>query len=630
MCGWIAVLGRQNQSLAPDHLLRAIQALLHRGPDDAGEYRCGPVVMGFRRLAIIDLSAAGRQPMTTVDGHLTLVFNGEIYNYLELRHELEVLGHGFRSSTDTEVLLAAYRQWGPRCVQRFNGMFAFVIHDRRDGRLFGARDRLGVKPIYFWQNRDWIVLASEPRAIGATGLVELRPDWMRVCQGMIECQMDHEGGTCLLGIRQIPAAHDFTADAAAGIRCNAYWSLPEEAAQPDSNNRRSDADWIAELGALVSDAVALRLRSDVPVGFTLSGGIDSSLLICEAAQQQRRELMAFSYQDAAYDERQLIADTVAQTGARLHAIQGSQLDVAELLPKVIHANGEPVHSLAPVANYALFGLASAMGVKVLLGGQGADEVFAGYRDFQQAYWHSLFVDLKWRELIGDVRASARVHGHGVAAVVVDTARRALRFALSTTAAYRGLRALRAAATRSKPGGLFAPLLTAQPPAAPAMAPLRLHGSLRHAVAHTPLPLYLRVEDRCSMSHSVEARLPFTDYRIVEHALRMPDRLRFAQGKNKLALRRAAALRVPASVSARVNKFGFPVGSSERVVKDLHDLCKELALDQAFRERGIYDTAAVQLLLEHSPRAQDANSLFELAQMELWLKDLQRPPTKAAA
>lgn len=630
MCGWIAVLGRQRQSLGPNCLLRATQALQHRGPDDAGEYRCGPVAMGFRRLAIIDLTAAGRQPMTTGDGHLTLVFNGEIYNYRELRRELQVLGHGFRSSSDTEVLLAAYQQWGPRCVQRFNGMFAFVIYDRRDGRFFGARDRLGVKPLYYWQDDQWIVLASEPRAIGATGLVELQPDWMRVRQGLIEGQMDHEGGTCLLGIRQIPAAHEVTADAAAGIRYSAYWSLPEEATQPDSAHPRSDADWIAELGALVSDAVALRLRSDVPVGFTLSGGIDSSFLICEAAKQRQRELMAFSYQDAAYDERQLIADTVAQTGARLHAIQGSQLDVAELLPKVIYANGEPVHSLAPVANYALFGLASAQGVKVLLGGQGADEVFAGYRDFQQAYWHSLFVDLKWKELASDVRASARLHGHGVASVVVDTARCAIRSALSSTTAYRGLRAVRAAATTNKPGGLFAPLLIARPPSASAPAPLRLHGSLRHAVAQTPLPLCLRVEDRCSMSHSVESRLPFTDYRIVEHALRMPDRLRFAQGMNKLALRRAAAVRVPASVTARVTKFGFPVGHSERVVKDLHKLCKELALTQAFRERGIYDKAAVQRLLERPPRARDADDLFELAQMELWLTQLQRLPTNAAA
>jgi asparagine synthase (glutamine-hydrolysing) len=580
--------------------------------------------MGFRRLAIIDLSLGGRQPMTTADGDLTLVFNGEIYNYRELRRELASLGLQFRSSSDTEVLLAAYRQWGSDCVHRFNGMFAFLIYDRRDVSFFGARDRLGVKPIYYWQNDDWIVLASEPRAVGGTGLHELKPDWVRVRQGLIEGRMDHEGGTCLQDIRQVPAAHRVTVDAVAGVRHRAYWTLPVESAQRSEDDRRSDAEWVGELSALVTDAVTLRMRSDVPVGFTLSGGIDSSLLICEAAQQGQRELIAFSYQDSAYDERKPIADTVAQTGAQLHVIKESQLDVAALLPKVIWANGEPVHSLGAVANYAVYGLARKHGVKVLLGGQGADEVFGGYRNFQGDYWHSLLADLKWHELLIDVRASARVHGHGVASVVHDTVLRALRFALSTTAAYRGLRALRAAIAPRNPGSVFLPELgggrTPQP-----SVPLRLHGSLCHAIAETPLPLYLRVEDRSSMCHSVEARLPFTDYRIVEHALRMPDRLRFAQGLNKLALRRAAAARVPNSVSSRVQKFGFPVGNNENVANGIQHLCKELTLNRAFKERGIYDMGFVQQLLKGPPRTQDTDMLFDLAQMELWLTGLQQQP-----
>jgi asparagine synthase (glutamine-hydrolysing) len=600
-----------------------MQALEHRGPDDAGEYFSGPAAIGFRRLAIIDLSPGGRQPMSTEDGHLTLVFNGEIYNYRELRRELTKLGHRFRSSSDTEVLLAAYRQWGRDCVHRFNGMFAFVIYDQRTGTFFGARDRLGVKPLYFWQNSDWIVLASEPRAISATGLVDLQPDWMRVHQGVVEGRMDHGGGTCFVGIRQVPAAHQVTVDTTAGVRHSAYWRLPEEAVASSEATGRSDTEWICELSALVSDAVKLRLRSDVPVGFTLSGGIDSSLLICEAARQGQHDLMAFSYQDRAYDERQPIADTVAQTGARLHAIHDSQLDVAELLPKVIGANGEPVHSLPPLANYALFGLAREQGVKVLLGGQGADEVFGGYPSFQRDYWHSLFADFKWRELTSDVQASARLHGHGVARALLDTALRAIRLALSSTAAYQGLRTLRAAVMGRPSTGLYLPEMAGPKlPPTPRAAP-RLHGSLCHAVADSPLPLYLRIEDRVSMAHSVEARLPFTDYRIVEHGLRMPDRLRFVKGINKFALRQAAAARVPASVSGRKHKFGFPVGSSESVAKGLHNLCKALTLNQAYRERGIYNTGLVQQMLQRPPRTQDVALLFELAQMELWLTGLQQ-------
>lgn len=622
MCGWIVALGRQGQALDKDRLLRAMRALQHRGPDDAGEYYNGPVAIGFRRLAIIDLGAGGHQPMTTADGRLTLVFNGELYNYRELRRELSVLGQTFGSASDTEVLLAAYRQWGRDCLHRLNGMFAFLVYDRHDGTLFGARDRLGVKPLYFWQDQEWVVLASEPRAIGATGLMDLAPDWERVRQGLIEGRMDHDGGTCLAGIRQVSAAHEVAVDAVAGVQQRVYWRLPDEVPPPTAAARRSDAEWISELGALVSDAVSLRLRSDVQVGFTLSGGIDSSLLLCEAAQQGQRGLAAFSYQDRAYDERGPIADTVAQAGAQLHTLEDAQLDVAQLLPKVIWANGEPVHSLAPVANYALFGLAREHGVKVLLGGQGADEVFGGYSSYQQGYWHSLLTDLRWQALLTDVQASARLHGHGVFCALRDTVLRAVRFALSATAGYRALRLAWKGIAGHRPGGLYAPEFTAHSPPWPRV-PQRLHGSLCHAVARWPLPLYLRIEDRCSMSHAVEARLPFTDYRIVEHALQMPDTLRFVGGVNKLALRKVAESRVPCSVSRRVDKFGFPVAKSAAVAKSLHKLCRDLTLNQAFRERGIYDKAAVGQLLERPPLAEDTDMLFELAQMELWLTGLAR-------
>lgn len=607
-----------------------MQALQHRGPDDAGEYSHGSVSLGFRRLAIIDLSFGGHQPMSSPDGQITLVFNGEIYNYRELRQELVRLGQQFRSSSDTEVLLAAYRQWGADCVHRFNGMFAFIVHDRREGILFGARDRMGVKPLYFWQDADWIVLASEPGAIGATGLVALQPDWQRLHQGLAHGRMGHDGGSCLAGIAQVPAGHTLRVDSRGGVSHQAYWSLPPEPAPATPATPRSDSEWVSELGSLLSDAVSLRMRSDVPVGFTLSGGIDSSMLICEAARSGHGALVAFSYQDVAYDERQCIADTVAQTGAQLHTIEDSQLDVATLLPKVIAANGEPVHSMSAVANYALFGLARQHGVKVMLGGQGADEILGGYGSFQQDYWHTLCADLGWGALVSDVRASARVLGHGVGQALLQTAWRSIRIAASGTAAYRGLRTLRAADPGQIRGGLFLPGLAGPLPARQASSPYRLQGRLRHAASVSPLPLYLRIEDRVSMAHAVEARLPFTDYRIVEHALRMPDRLRFANGWNKVALRRAAHGLVPASVSRQVRKLGFPVGYTEATVRGLHTLCLQLAANQAFRERGIYNLAAVQALLAQPPRTQDLDTLFDLAQTELWLLGLRRQPQVAKA
>lgn len=624
MCGLIAIIGRQGQPVHAGAIRRGTEALVHRGPDDAGEYLAGPVGFGFRRLSVIDPSPAGHQPMTSPDGALTVVFNGEIYNYIEVRADLIALGHRFRSASDTEVLLAAYRQWGDDCVLHFNGMWAFLIHDRRDGTLFGARDRLGEKPLYLWQDESWCVFASEPKAIGATGLCTLEPDWHRLADSIRWGRMDHGAGSCLAGIRQVPSGHRFRVDAHGALAEEPYWALPCGLASAEAASTRSESDWIDELAVLVTDAVRLRLRSDVPVGFTLSGGIDSSLLICEAAQLKGSygSLLAFSYQDTQYDEREPIADTVAQTGARLVRASDEDLDMAGLLPQVVQANGEPVHSPAAAANYLLFGLARRHGVKVLLGGQGADEVFAGYRDFQWDQWHTQFEDRRWAALLDDVRRYAGLNRRSALAVLGETVTRSLRIALSGSTWYRRLRDARIAARSTEVHSVFAPEFL-QMATARSLTPadLRLAAQQRYALTQWPLPMYLRIEDRLSMANSVEARLPFTDYRLVEHGMRMPDSLKFSGGVNKAALRRVAQRRVPASVSSRMQKFGFPVGYGLPAARGLHRLSAELAATKGFRERGIYDAGAVTRLLTREPRESDIDTLFHLAQSELWLANM---------
>ena len=618
MCGVIAIVGRQGQIVPELPLRRGTAALVHRGPDDAGLHLGGTVGFGFRRLSIIDPTPGGHQPMTSPDGELTLIFNGEIYNYVELRAELVALGHVFRSASDSEVLLAAYREWDEDCVQRFNGMWAFVIHDRRDGTLFGARDRVGVKPLYVWQDAAWLVLASEPQAIGATGLAALQPDWKRLADSIRWDRMDHDAGSCLAGIRQIRAGHRFRVDARGALFEQPFWEPP---AEPVGGPARSMSQWVDELAALVTDAVRLRLRSDVPVGFTLSGGIDSSLLICEAAQlaEGAGALLAFSYQDAAYDESEPIADTVAQTGAQLVSVGSEEIDIAAALPKVLKANGEPVHSLSAIANHALFALAQRHGVKVLLGGQGADEVFAGYSTFQLDRWHTLLADGRLGALVGDVRRFAALNGQATGALLASTVKRSLRIALSAFAPYRRLRDARVPPRANPVHAVFAPeFLAAATPCSTRPADMRLHAAQHDALRRWPLPMYLRIEDRLSMACSVEARLPFTDYRLVEHAMRLPDELKFAGGINKVALRQVARRRVPASVTARTRKFGFPVGDTMATAHSLHRLCRELAATSGFRERGIYDDGAVRSLLGRGPREADVDTLFRLAQTELWL------------
>ncbi len=442
----------------------------------------------------------------------------------------------------------------------------------------------------------------------------MQPDWHRFADSIRWNRKDHGSGTCLAGIRQIPAGHTFNVGREGRLTEQRFWSIPDEPAGLNTEpTMQPETAWIEQLGALVTDAVRIRLRSDVALGFTLSGGIDSSLIICEAAHLNSggHVPLAFSYQDSRYDEREPIADTIARSGARLIHICDNNLDVATLLPKVLEANGEPVHSLAAIANHSLFALAQQHGVKVLLGGQGADEVFAGYSKFQWEHWHSMFQDRRCAALLDDGRATLAVLG--------QTLNRSLRIGLSGSALYRRLRALRVPDRSTDVHSMFAPDFLRMA-TAPDLKPddFRLAVAQRHSLTDWPLPMYLRLEDHLSMAHSVEARLPFLDHRLVELSMRMPDSLKFAGGVNKRALRRVAQRRVPASVSSRMKKLGFPVSHGLPFARQLHRLCADLTESRQFRERGIYDAEAIARIVAREPRESDVDTLFELSQTELWL------------
>ena len=630
MCGIVAIVGRRRQTVSASMIERASATLLHRGPDDQGVHFDGHVAFGFRRLSIIDTSTAGHQPMSSADGDCTIVFNGEIYNYVELRAELSALGHRFRSSSDTEVLLTAYRQWGPDCVRRLNGMWAFLIHDRRANVVFGARDRLGVKPLYTWHNEDWMVFASEPRAIAATGLTALRPDWSRVADALVWNLMDHDDGTCFTDIRHVPAGSRFVISADGQYTGDGFWALPNVDV---SDNARTDDDWVQALRSLVSDAVRLRQRSDVPIGFTLSGGIDSTMLICEAARLTggTAGLLAFAYQDGAYDERHQITDTVEQTGAQLVSISEQDLDPVKVLPSMIEANGELVHSMSAVANYALFALARKHGVKVVIGGQGSDEAFAGYANFEESHWLALLGEWRLRPLIDDIVASSQLRRRSAIAIAMRLLMRAARLTVADTRAYRWARSKARRQLPQRPwSDLFSDDLLAQAGTLRGtMSDHTLEQAQRHALRRWPLPMYLRIEDRCSMTHSVEARLPFTDYRVVELAMRMPRTLKFSRGLNKVALRRAATGRVPTSVTDKPTKLGFPVSIGAHALSGLRVMCSDLVESRSFQERGTYNVGNARRLLaavRDGASEQQADALFYLAQTEIWLRHATTPPS----
>jgi asparagine synthase (glutamine-hydrolysing) len=617
MCGLSAVLALDGGMPLDATLERMLATIVHRGPDDAGRYVHGRVGLGFRRLSILDLSPAGHQPMESADGTCTIVFNGEIYNYVELREELRALGHVFRSSGDTDVLLAAYRQWGPDCLTRLNGMWAFVIHDRARNVLFGARDRFGIKPLFRWQDKRSVMFASEIKAIRASGLAD-PPLNLRTCAAYLhEGRLDETDETFYEGIVSVGAGHAFELDMQGSYREWAWWSLDDLAERAQAEPARAYAE-------LFDDAMRLHMRSDVPVGVNLSGGLDSTSILCAAARIRAEAgadtpLLAFCYLDKAFDERRYIADTLAQTGAQMVPLELTPAQLWDSLPTVLAYQDEPVHSMTALVGFHLMGLAASRGVKVVLNGQGADEVMAGYPSYFHDYWSELIAAGRLRDAQREVAAYTREHGGRAAARLGAALRHALQSRLRGHGRYRAL-AGRQRLARARARSWISPDLLRHLPPPVEPVQLGLRDALSRSVASAPLPLYLRIEDRNSMAHSVEARVPFLDPRLVSLVFGLQSQWKLHGPWNKHLLREAMRGRIPESVRGRIDKMGFPVSSAAWFrAGPVHERLREVIHDRGFRENALFDAQVVagQLDAHRDGTATHTRELFAATQLHLW-------------
>ena len=636
MCGIVGMIGWNGMKAARSVIEPMTASLLHRGPDEEGNYLSGPVGFGFRRLAILDLSPAAHQPMVSEDGMLVLVFNGEIYNYVELREELRMLGHKFKSSGDTEVLLKAYSQWGAECLHKLNGMWAFLIYDRRNGVVFGSRDRFGVKPLYLYRHNDCILFASEPKAIRASGLYQGESNWATISKYLLQGRLDDGSDTFYSKIDQIPAGTGFEVDLHGGLRQWRYWSL-------DNLQHVAVDDPISEFALLFEDAVRLRMRSDVPVGISLSGGLDSTSIICAAARLKspsnngrNERLMAFSYIAPEFDESSYIMDTLEQTGAQLKQLHTSPLELWSDLRKVLWFHDEPVHSFSALIGFQLMRLASSNSVRVVLTGQGADEQIAGYATYFTYYWQSLLRSGRVREVWREVSSYAHVHRVNPWKLLLRQLRRLLQSELHRVPIYHRL-AARKGRMQDRLNRWFAPALAEH------LAPEEgdpidetLTNALISSVERAPLPLYLRIEDRNSMAHSVEARLPFLDYRLASLCIALPNNWKVRGSWNKYILREAMHNRIPESVRIRPDKFGFPTPAKEWFTGPFEEPVQDLLSSQSVRERGIYKIEAIRKDIDlHKQRKLDISGrLFDIVQFELWSElnkgPVERPISVAAA
>lgn len=635
MCGIAGIYSTVGKPVDCRVLQAMGQAQAHRGPDGEGYVLLDPsgkqkpasvvgrltearvplsprhtVALAHRRLAILDLSALGAQPMTSEDRRDWITYNGELYNYVELRAELRAKGYRFRSTSDTEVLLAAYREWGEDCLGRFNGMFAFALWDGVRGRLFCARDRLGEKPFYYGWDGERFVFASEIKAL-LLAYRRPKPNQRAVFEYLDSAMLDHTDGTFFEGIQQLLPAH-FLIVQGATLTSARYWALPVGTRlEPDS--ARGGAERLREL---LCDSVRIRLRSDVPVGSCLSGGLDSSSIVClmRAVGNGQVPLRTFSscFEDPAYDERQFIAPVVQQTKAEAHYAFPDPKELADTVGRLIWQQDEPFGSTSIFAQWNVMRLASQQGVKVILDGQGADELLAGYQGFYGAYYADLLATGRAVAFLREWCAYRRLHGPLSRYALANLVRsfmpepfvNFIRSRLTGSATWlnqdfrrQHLRSHDSVAEpRSNVQGLEYRLLTGN-----------------------GLRALLRYEDRNSMAFGIEARLPFLDHRLVEFLYGLGAHLKIRDGWTKAVLRDAMDGLLPEAVRWRSDKMGFVTPEDHWFRSELRDSGRAILSDDRARLRGYLNVeAALQAFDDHvAGRVNIGNAIWRWINVELW-------------
>jgi asparagine synthase (glutamine-hydrolysing) len=620
MCG---ISGRINYKtgapVAADTLTAMCELIRHRGPDGQGIWTDGAVGLGHRRLAVIDPSSAGRQPLQTTDGRLTITYNGEIYNFQELRRELEQHGYRFVSRTDTEVILHAYRHYGVDCLARLRGMFAFAIWDAQEQRLFAARDRVGKKPFYYREDADGLSFASEPKAFLAEPSFTAEADPEALFH-YLSFQYVPSPMSAFRGLQRLPPAHYLIVDRGR-VSIERYWTLrymPKEV--------MSDADATEQIGADLAEATRIRLVSDVPLGAFLSGGLDSSLIVALMARAGAGRVKTFSigFDEADYNEL-AYARLVAEHFGTDHHETIVRPDAVAILPKLVWHYNEPFADSSAIPTFYLAEM-TRRHVTVALTGDAGDENFAGYERYVASRLAS-YLDV----IPHAVRSGLARGGQALSSGAGRPTRRRLQRFLEAAADSRARRYARwmfhfddprkrdicTPEFLAKAGSLdssaeFESLFASA--SGKDLIDITLEADVR---SYLPDDLLVKV-DIATMAYGLEARSPLLDHVVMERVARLPVHFKLRGSVKKYLLKRIARTLLPAQIIDRP-KMGFGVPLERWFRGPLREFAHDVLLGSRFRERGYFRMSAVeQLLRQHETGARNCHyQLWNLLVLELW-------------
>jgi asparagine synthase (glutamine-hydrolysing) len=637
MCGLVGFRSKSRFEGFRRSLLDAATSLRHRGPDDSGLYldEKNAVGLAHRRLSIIDLSDAGRQPMSSEDGMVHLVYNGEVYNFASIKAELEKRGHSFKTGTDTEVILKAYLEWGMQCLHRFVGMFAFALWDERNKSLMLARDRLGVKPLYYYQSSGDLAFASELKAIMA--FKDLRLD------------IDLESLPLFLHYQYIPAPRTIFKNTykllpghylvwnGKGSRLEQYWTAPRDG-EVSSRDRVDEEEWLSELDGLMRTAVRDRLISDVPLGALLSGGVDSSLVVALMQRANTAPVRTFTigFRETNYDEAPFASRVAKYLGTEHTELYVTPQEALEVIPRLPELYDEPFADSSSIPTFLVCRLARSH-ITVALSGDGGDEQFCGY----VRYWTTRSLVSSFNGLSGFLKTGARWTMDHVPPRWVEKVYRPCRSLLPQRIRVDNFqdkwKRLKKILERGDVSDIYRmtislwskedinQVMKREVPESRYEEVFRetegwpLLARLMKVDQETYLPdAMLTKADRASMGVGLEVRVPLLDHRVVEFTSIMPEHLKFRNGTGKYLLKKLLARYLPINLFERP-KMGFGVPIDQWFRKELKELLLDTLSPQRIKKEGLFDERVVeQKVREHlSGRSNHQYRLWPLLMWEMW-------------